>query len=471
MENIGGQSGKFHPSAEQTAELAEYEAFKFGVFVHFNMQQFIYTKDEFTQASDPALWDPSQLDVEQWFRGWREAGVRYAVLTVRHTSDFCLWDTKTTDKNVMNSPVPVDIVEEFVSCARKYDIRPCFYYCMWGGAYNYQENAAEVMMDQLDELLTNYGDICLMWMDMANWRPEGITVQQVYDFIKERQPHVLVHFNQHIQDGTKLQYFPTDIVNGEERIPPESGHIKIREVEGKDYYLPFEYEICLQKVDEDVGKGYTRGTRWFTYSEGPKGMKASHPAPVRELYPYIDRALSRGAGNVLISTAPDHTGRVRGEDIGALCQIRDLMVHKAAAIIKEGSMLQELRMMGSEKGTGAVFMKIHMNEYRQAAALGRYFAAGDQEECLLILLDAVGEELFRTVCKPENPCDMLGFRYGACQNPVLLEKGKDYMLVCEQDSWNHYTDAVCETAGAVTVMEGIPLLNLVFADGQREGIY
>lgn len=311
----------YYPAAERTAALAEYEALKFGVFVHFNMQQFIYTKDEFTQERDPVIWNPVSLDVEQWFRRWSEAGVKYAILTTKHTSDFCLWDTRTTASNVMNSPVPVDIVAEFATYARKYNIKPCLYYCIWGGAYNPKDDAEEIMLTQLDELLTNYGNIYLMWMDMANWRPEGVTVQGLYDYIKERQPDTLVHFNQHIQDGTEIHYFPTDIVNGEERIPPETGHVKLREVDGHVCYLPFEYEICLQKVDEDVGKGYTKGTRWFTYDR-------SHPAPMEELYPYIEQAFRRGASNVAVSTAPDHTGRVREEDIQALFRLHRLIEGK-----------------------------------------------------------------------------------------------------------------------------------------------
>lgn len=77
-------------------------------------------------------------------------------------------------------------------------------------------------------------------------------------------------------------------------------------------------------MDRDIDKksrgrkGYTRGTRWFTYDK-------SHPAPMKELYPFIAQAYERGASNVILSTAPDHTGRVRDEDIEALIRIRRLI--------------------------------------------------------------------------------------------------------------------------------------------------
>ena len=315
----------FFPAHEQTPQLRAYEALQFGVIAHFNLQQFVYTKEEFVSKNDPALWKPEQLDVEQWCKNWSDAGVKYAVLTVRHTSDFCLWYTDTTPYHVMNSPVMLDVVAEFVKYARQYDIKPCFYYCLWGGAFNPQENARQILLNQLDELATRYGDIFLFWLDMANWLPDNTTVNEIYQFLKKRQPNTLVHFNQHIQDGTQIHYFPTDALNGEERIPPESGHEKYREIAGKTYYLPFEYEICLQQVDEDVGKGYTRGTRWFTYSGGYPDMPISHPAPPELIHPYIRDALRRGASNVLVSTAADHTGQVRPQDIEALKAIRDII--------------------------------------------------------------------------------------------------------------------------------------------------
>lgn len=321
----------FKPAGFQTEQLRRYEEMGLGVFAHFNMQQFIYTENEFVNENDPKYWTPENLDVEQWFRCWSSAGVRYAVLCVRHTSDFCLWPTRTTPYHVMNSPVPVDVVGDFVKYARKYNIEPCFYYCLWGGEYNPQKDAEKTLFAQLDELCTQYGDIFLFWLDMANWRPENVTVQQLYDFVKERQPKTLVHFNQHIQDGTKIIYFPTDALNGEERIPPEEGHQKIRRVEGEDYYLPFEFEVCLQHVDEDVGKGYMRGTRWFTYSGGRPGMPVSTPIPPEVLHPYIRQALRRGASNILVSTAADHTGQVRAQDIEALRGIRAVIDEERSA--------------------------------------------------------------------------------------------------------------------------------------------
>lgn len=313
----------FSPAHQCTAKLRAYESLRYGAFVHFNMQPFFSTPDEFCLENDPAHWNPSQLDVEQWFRCFWEAGFRYAVLTAKHTSDFCLWPTHTTASHVMNSPVKVDIVGEFVRFARMYQIRPCLYYCLWGGTYNHRPDARSILLAQLRELLENYGDLFLLWLDMGCWRPENLSIQEIYDFVKSIQPDILVHFNQHLQDGSELVYFPTDLVNGEERLPPETGHQKERLVNGKRYYLPMESEFCLQQTDAPVENGYMTGTRWFTYGEGLPGVTPSHPLDPDTLLPLIETAYDRGASTLLLSTAPGHTGRMRACDTGTLKVLRD----------------------------------------------------------------------------------------------------------------------------------------------------
>ena len=63
---------------------------------------------------------------------FRKAGIKYAVLTTRHTSGFCLWQSNATEFDVANSPYKKDVVKSFVDACRKYNIKPCLYYCLWG---------------------------------------------------------------------------------------------------------------------------------------------------------------------------------------------------------------------------------------------------------------------------------------------------------------------------------------------------
>lgn len=157
---------------------------------------------------------------------------------------------------------------------------------------------------------------------MKNWGPQDLSTQEIYDMLKNINPQTVVIMNQHIQRGTEIKYFPTDILNGEMMVPPESGHKAFHEINGKRYYLPFEYEPCSQyqkgpewKFDADYGD-YV----WFTYGSG-KDFPFSEPYPVKMLHQHISEAYSRGASNVLISCAPDHTGRFREEDVKQLIKL------------------------------------------------------------------------------------------------------------------------------------------------------
>lgn len=102
-----------------------------------------------------------------------------------------------------------------------------------------------VILYQLRELATRYGEIPYFWIDLMNWAPADLKPQEVYDLLKNVNPNPVVILNQHIQDGSTLRYFPTDIVYGEVTMPPAAGHQAIRNVGGTNYYLPFDTNRAL----------------------------------------------------------------------------------------------------------------------------------------------------------------------------------------------------------------------------------
>lgn len=203
-----------------------------------------------------------------------------------------------------------------------------FVHCMWGNkdwnpaAWNPTikkelegTSPKKVILAQLSELAENYGEIFEFWLDMQCWADTTLAAQEAYDLLKSKNPGTIVHFNQHVQDGTKITYFPTDILNGEERIPPAAGHNPNREVDGKSYYLPFEYEITSQRYDSlSLGNGLMKGSVWFTYPQ-------SHFYPVDSLYSYIAQSYARGGSNILLSTAPDKTGKYREDDCSSILRL------------------------------------------------------------------------------------------------------------------------------------------------------
>ena len=54
--------------------------------------------------------NPTKFNAEEWVKLWKEAGAKYFVFTAKHHYGFCMWDTKTTEFNVMNTPYVKDVL-------------------------------------------------------------------------------------------------------------------------------------------------------------------------------------------------------------------------------------------------------------------------------------------------------------------------------------------------------------------------
>jgi alpha-L-fucosidase len=311
------------PATNRTGIIKQWESWRYGAFFCFNDNQF--TGKEFSKNKDAKLFNPSKLDIAGWAKTMKNAGMRYAVLTTRHTSGFLLWDSPTTELDVGSSPGKPDVAGEFVKECRKAGITPGFYYCLWGGkGWMPNPNAREMILAQLNELATKYGEIPYFWIDMGNWRPGNLSIQEIYDSIKNAQPNAIVIMNQHIQDGQKINYFPTDVMNGEVVVPPAGGHQPLRTVNGKQYYLPFEFEPISQRISKGTTTPVGAVGAWFTYGEG-KGFEVSKPIEVKVLFDWIKQAYDRGAANVLLSLAADHTGSMREDDVKQLEELGKML--------------------------------------------------------------------------------------------------------------------------------------------------
>ncbi|MBN2010706.1 alpha-L-fucosidase [candidate division KSB1 bacterium] len=320
-------------TSKKAASIEAWKKLRFGAFIHFNDNTFV--ENEISKNIDPKVFDPPVLDFDGMMNVFQKAGVKYAVLTARHTSGFCLWDSKATDFDIMNSAYPHDAVKLFVDACRKRGIKPGLYYCLWGNkdwnpaAWNpiiknelIKSTPNEIIKKQLAELAENYGEIFEFWLDMQCWADSSVTTQELYDYLKVISPTSIVHFNQQVQDGTTIKYFPTDIVNGEERIPPASGHNPNRIINDTTYYLPFEYELTSQRCDHrSLGHGFMDGSVWFTYTD-------SYFYPVDRLYSYIKQNFDRGGSTILLSTALDKTGLYRTQDADSLIKLGKLILQQ-----------------------------------------------------------------------------------------------------------------------------------------------
>ena len=170
----------------------------FYAFVHFSPNT--YTNLEWGDGTeDPAIFNPTELDCEQWVKAIKSAGMKGLILTAKHHDGFCLWQTKYTEHSIKNSPYKNgkgDIVKECADACKKHGIKFGFYLSPWdrNSKYYGTDEYNDYYVNQLTELLTNYGEIFHVWFDNACGEgPNG--KKQVYDFdrylktIRKYQPN------------------------------------------------------------------------------------------------------------------------------------------------------------------------------------------------------------------------------------------------------------------------------------------
>ena len=181
-----------------TPQQLEWQQMEFTAFLHFGMNTF--TGNEWGHGTDsPELFNPSELDCEQWVKALKDGGFKMALITAKHHDGFCLWPTATTEYSVKNSPWKDgkgDVVRELRDACEKYGMKFGVYLSPWDrNAVSYGDSPAynKFFIEQLTELLSNYGEVHEVWFDGACGEgPNG--KKQEYDWtailakIRELQP-------------------------------------------------------------------------------------------------------------------------------------------------------------------------------------------------------------------------------------------------------------------------------------------
>lgn len=243
-------------------------------------------------------WKADEYNPSLWARLAKEAGMKYVVLTARHHDGFCLWDTKTTGWNAAKLGPERDLVSPFVEAMRSEGLRVGLYYsgADWShpdypDAYardwpdGWQDAAARdrflgFCTEQIEELLTCYGTIDLIWFDGCLPRP--FAGERLNQRIYEIQPDILIND----RNGA-----PFDFQVSEKKIQPKEGP----------------WEACFQASES------------WSYMLGE-----TYPRNPRELLRSM-LLCAKDGGNFLLNVGPTPGGAITGQESGALVEIGNWM--------------------------------------------------------------------------------------------------------------------------------------------------
>lgn len=304
-----------------------------GVLIHFDMPVFkpeYEWRRDMGKHPDASVFNPTELNTDQWIESAVAVGAKYAVLVAKHCSGFSLWPTEAHDYNISNSPYKNgngDIVKEFIASCKKYGIKPGIYASTTANGYLQVDNPGKVLsgdpeeqkrynkivQQQLTELWTNYGPLFEIWFD-GGVLPEEKGGFDILSMVKKYQPNTIA-FQGSFGYANNVRW-----VGNEEGLAPypcwacadsttsSAGVIQIKGLNGNPdgpFWCPGEADFPLRKNNTFQGG-------WF-WHEGQDDKLFS----LKELREKYRKSVGRNT-NMLLGIVIDNRGLVPETDVKRL---------------------------------------------------------------------------------------------------------------------------------------------------------
>jgi len=306
-------------SAEATApevRARQIQELRFGMFVCWSFSTFC--GHEWTPGVDDIrFFNPTGFDPDQWCKVAKDAGMNYILFLTKHHDGFCLWDTKTTERKVTNTPAMkgVDVLARVKKSCDKHGLKLALYFSegdwSWSGRKDIHQSVArpEIKKAQLAELLSRYGPIEFIWFDHAI-KDGGLNHKDTVEWVHKFQPDCLAGFNTGETAGRlslRERGRPGPI--GDKSAVWGEGHLKT----SYDNFLASEFTYPI--LEGQAVKKF-RGAQWF-YSLPENDKVAASAEKI-----YKDYLGAKKYGNIFsLDVGPDRNGRLRDIDVKTLRKV------------------------------------------------------------------------------------------------------------------------------------------------------
>ncbi|MDY3266108.1 MAG: alpha-L-fucosidase [Phocaeicola sp.] len=257
-------------------------------------------------------WNPEKFNAKQWAKMAKEMGVKYVKITTKHHEGFCLWPTKYTEYNVLNTPYKKDILGELVEAYNAEGIDVHFYFSVldWSHPdwrYDIKSEEDEIAFrrfldfteNQLKELATLYPSVKDFWFD-GTWdesvKKNGWWTAHVERMLKEMIPGVTINSRLRADDYGKRHFDSNGHLMGdyesgyERRLPDPVKDLKVTK---------WDWEACMTVPENQWGYH--------------KDWSLSYVKTPYEVLERIVHAVSMG-GNMVVNFGPQPDGDFRKEE-------------------------------------------------------------------------------------------------------------------------------------------------------------
>lgn len=318
-------------AADIDARMAWWRDARFGMFIHWglyaipggewggphggtNHAEWIRTTAQIPLEEYDTLlakFNPVNFNADEIVLAAKNAGMSYIVITSKHHDGFCLFDTATTDFDVMSTPFKRDILREMADACRRHGLKICWYYSIMDWHHpdylprrDWEKDRptegadfdryVAYMKAQLKELLTNYGEIGVLWFDgqwEGNWT--DVRGRDLEKYVRSISPNIIINSRVGRAGGN----YGLDSASG-----------MLGDYATPEQFIPdsdpgFDWETCMTMNDH------------WGYNRADKNFKSTTDL-IRKL---VD--ISSKGGNFLLNIGPDELGRIPAESVSRLREI------------------------------------------------------------------------------------------------------------------------------------------------------